>query len=208
MKKKKIKGLYAITPDGLSTELLLEKVREVIAGGARIIQYRNKSDDIAHRLWQADALAALAKAQDAVFIINDSIDLAWSTNADGVHLGKDDSDVAAARRRLPYKLIGVSCYGDLERAIEAEKLGADYVAFGSAFSSSTKPNASPVPLELYQEAVRRLSIPIVAIGGIKIDNAKQVIDTGVDAIAVISGLFEADNIRARAECFSQLFEIG
>lgn len=208
MNKKKIKGLYAITPDGLSTELLLEKVRDAIAGGARIIQYRNKSDDMANRLWQADALAALAKAQDAVFIINDSIDLAWSTNADGVHLGKDDDDVAAARRRLPYKLVGVSCYGDLERAIEAEKAGADYVAFGSAFPSSTKPNAPAVPLELYQEAVRRLSIPVVAIGGINVDNAKQVIDTGVDAIAVISGLFETDNIRARAECFSQLFEIG
>src|SRR5262245_41836 len=119
--KKKISGLYAITPEESSTELLLEKVREAIAGGARIVQYRNKCGDEVTRLWQVDALAALARSQDALLIVNDSIELARATNADGVHIGKDDGDVATTRALLPEKLIGVSCYADLNRAISAEK---------------------------------------------------------------------------------------
>jgi thiamine-phosphate pyrophosphorylase len=202
---KRISGLYAVTPDEPSTELLLEKVRQAIVGGARIIQYRNKSADQVTRLWQADALAALTRSQDVVFIVNDSIELARATNADGVHLGKDDGDVAAFRAVLPDKLIGVSCYAELDRAIAAEKAGADYVAFGAAFPSSTKPDAVRAPLELYRQAARRLSIPVVAIGGINVHNAKELIDAGVDAVAILSGLFDADDIRANAECISGFF---
>ncbi|HVK54098.1 MAG TPA: thiamine phosphate synthase [Burkholderiales bacterium] len=205
MNQKSINGLYAITPEEPSAELLLEKVRQAIAGGARTLQYRNKSADQVTRLWQAEALAAFAKSKDVVFIVNDSVELARVTDADGIHLGKEDSDVASAREALGDKLIGVSCYNDLDRAIEAEKAGADYVAFGAAFPSATKPNAVHAPLDLYRQAMRKLSIPVVAIGGITPNNAKALIDAGVDAVAVISDLFEANDIRARAELFSRLF---
>jgi thiamine-phosphate pyrophosphorylase len=205
MNQKSINGLYAITPDEPSAELLLEKVRQAIAGGARTIQYRNKFADQVTRLWQAEALAAFTKSRDVVFIVNDSVELARVTDADGIHLGKEDSDVATAREALGDKLIGVSCYNDLDRAIEAEKAGADYVAFGSAFPSATKPNAVHAPLDLYRQAMRKLSIPVVAIGGVTPNNAKALIDAGVDAVAVISDLFEANDIRARAELFSRLF---
>jgi thiamine-phosphate pyrophosphorylase len=202
---KKIRGLYAITPEESSTERLLEKVREALEGGARILQYRNKESDQVYRLWQADALASLARAREAIFIVNDSIELALATRADGVHLGKEDGSVAAARKALPDKIIGVSCYNDLNRAIEAQEEGADYVAFGSAFLSSTKPDAVHASFALYQNAIHRLSIPVVAIGGITMENAKKLVTSGVDAIAVISGLFDTDNVRFAAEYFSGLF---
>jgi len=203
---KKVKGLYAITPEVSSTEQLLEKIRQAMAGGARIIQYRNKSADQFTRLWQADALRSLTKAQDALFIINDSIELARATNADGVHLGKDDDDIATARKILPDRLIGISCYNDLDRALQAEKAGADYVAFGAAFPSPTKPDAVDAPLTLYRQASKLLSIPIVAIGGITIHNARELIDAGVDSIAVVSGLFDSEDVHATAKHFSALFQ--
>ena len=203
--KRKVSGLYAVTPDGLSTEALLEKVSQALAGGARIVQYRQKSGDAITHLSQADPLAALVKARQAIFIVNDAPALARSVNADGVHLGLLDADVAAARALLPDKLIGVSCYDDLERAVAAEKAGADYVAFGAAFPSLTKPAAAHASAALYREAKQRLSIPIVAIGGITVANAGALIDAGVAAVAVVSALFDAEDIAATAKQFSDLF---
>lgn len=202
----RLAGLYAITPDALSTELLLEKVRLAIDGGARVVQYRNKTADQVTRLWQADALASMLKARDVLFIVNDSVELARAVKADGVHLGQADGDIATARAALPDKLIGVSCYNDLDRAIAAEKAGADYVAFGAAFPSATKPHAVRVPLALYREAARKLTIPVVAIGGINLHNAREMVDAGVAAIAVVSALFDADDIAATARHFSDLFQ--
>jgi thiamine-phosphate pyrophosphorylase len=201
----RLSGLYTITPDESSTEVLMEKVRQAIAGGAQAIQYRNKTADQVTRLWQADALASLTRVQGVLFIVNDSVELARAVSADGVHLGKDDGDIAAARATLGDKLIGVSCYDNLERARAAERAGADYVAFGAAFLSSTKPDAVHAPIPLYQQAIRELSLPIVAIGGINAENACTLLNAGVDAIAVVSGLFDADDITARAAYFSDLF---
>ena len=206
MTKTKVAGLYAIAPEALSTEMLMEKVRLALDGGARVIQYRNKTADQVTSLWQADGLASLLKAKDVLFIVNDSVDLARAVGADGVHLGHADGDIAAARKALPNKLIGVSCYNDLERAIAAEAAGADYVAFGAAFPSTTKPGAVHAPLALYREAVRRLAIPVVAVGGINVHNAHGLVDAGVAAIAVVSALFDADDIAATASFFSDLFE--
>ncbi|MBA2689214.1 MAG: thiamine phosphate synthase [Burkholderiales bacterium] len=202
----KVSGLYAVTPDEAATEALLEKVRRAIAGGAGIIQYRGKNVDPVTRLSQAEALASLTRAQQTLFIVNDCAELAGRVGAGGVHLGRDDGDVAVARAVLPGKIIGVSCYADLARAIEAEKAGADYVAFGAAFASATKPGAAPAPLSLYREAKRRLRIPVVAIGGIDLKNAEQLIAAGVDAVAVISALFNANDITAAAKGFSDLFK--
>lgn len=203
---KRISGLYAITPDEPSLAVLLEKTRQVIAGGVRIIQYRNKSASPATRLKHALALAALARQHDVVFIVNDTPALALAINADGMHQGKNDGDLSAARTLLPQRIIGVSCYSDLSRALAAERAGADYVAFGSAFSSLTKPGAAQAPLALYREAVRKLCIPVVAIGGINTDNARALLDVGVAAVAVLSALFNADDITAKAREFCGLFE--
>lgn len=202
---RKISGLYAVTPDELLTELLLEKVRLAIDGGARAVQYRNKRAQPSLQLRQAEAMASLTRASGVLLIVNDSIELARAVDADGVHLGKDDGDVAAARVRLPNKLIGISCYDNIERAELAQKQGADYVAFGAAFPSSIKPNAVHAPLALYRDAASRLSIPVVAIGGINAHNVRDLVEAGVAAVAVISALFDAEDITAAAEEISSLF---
>lgn len=204
--KAQISGLYAVTPDEELTESLLEKVRLAISGGAKIVQYRNKGENEVTKLWQASALASMTKSHDVTFIVNDSVALARSANADGVHLGKGDVDIATARKALPNKLIGVSCYNDIDLAVAAEKAGADYVAFGAAFTSTTKPDAVYAALDLYKAAKQTLSIPVVAIGGITITNAHTLVQAGVDAIAMISGLFDTPDIRTTAEYFSNLFK--
>lgn len=205
MTRPRLSGLYAITPDEPSTEVLLEKVRRAIAGGARAVQYRNKAVDPVTRLLQAEALASLTRTQDVLFIVNDSVELALAVGADGVHLGKDDDTIVSARAVLGNKIVGVSCYADLDRARSAQRGCADYVAFGAAFPSPTKPNAVHAPIPLYLQAMRELSLPIVAIGGITVDNAHALVDTGVDAIAMVSGLFDADDVTATAAYFSELF---
>jgi thiamine-phosphate pyrophosphorylase len=202
-----IRGLYAVTPDQLMAEDTFGKIRMAIAGGARVVQYRDKTATPATRLVHALALRAVVKKAGALFIVNDSIELAVATDADGVHLGKDDIDPQAARMRLPGKLLGVSCYKDVARAIDAENCGADYVSFGAVFPSPTKPDAVHAPLALFHEAKRKLSIPVVAIGGITVANAGAVIAAGASAIAVISGLFDTDDIRARAADLSAHFTV-
>ncbi len=212
-----MRGLYAITPDTLDTVTLVEQVRHAIAGGASAVQYRGKrtSRDIARR--QAEAIRAATHATSTMFIVNDNIELALSVGADGVHLGRDDYDLSTfpqireqcarscSSRRF---LIGVSCYNELSRAETAVRAGADYIAFGSFFSSPTKPRAQRADLELIRLAKARFGTPIVAIGGITIDNAQQLISAKVDAVAVISGLFDAQNVEHRAREFSNLFTNG
>lgn len=204
--KQAISGLYAVTPDGDDTPALIAAVETALSGGARLLQYRNKSADPALRLTQARALLALCRKYRASFIVNDHLDLALAVNADGLHLGADDGSLAAARAELgPARLLGASCYDRLELALEAERLGADYVAFGSFFTSSVKPGAVRAPLTLLREAKRRLSVPVVAIGGITLENAPRLIAAGADGIAVISALFGADDVELAARRFSALF---
>lgn len=202
---KAIHGLYAITPDTDDSERLIEQVSAVLDGGARILQYRNKSEDQVRHLWQANILASLCKSRNALFIINDDVSLALAVGADGVHLGRDDGDIAAARARLgPAAIIGASCYDSLELAEQAVKAGASYVAFGAVFPSATKPAAVRAPLNLFA-AAKALGVPSVAIGGISAANAAEVIAAGADAIAVIGGLFDNDDPALAAETLSQLF---
>jgi thiamine-phosphate pyrophosphorylase len=205
MKTISIKGLYAITPDTADGEALLRQVEAVLKGGARVVQYRNKIEDAPH-LEMAMGIAALCRRFNAVFIVNDDVELALQTNADGVHLGRDDGDIAPARSSLGAdRIIGVSCYGSLARALEAQAAGADYVAFGSMFPSSTKPQAPHAPLTLLTEAQQALQVPIVAIGGITLHNAPQVVNAGADAVAVISAVFDTPDIAQAAQAFSNLF---
>lgn len=205
-KKVAISGLYAVTPDITDTNSLIRKVGRVLEGGARVVQYRNKTADENQRLAQARALVALCDEFGVPLIVNDSVEVARAGGAGGVHLGAEDAGIADARARLGGdKIIGVSCYTSIERALDAERAGADYVAFGSFFASSVKPVAPRASLTVLHEAKSKLRIPIVAIGGVTPDNAPQLIAAGADAVAVISGLFDAD-VRLAARRFTALFE--
>lgn len=204
--RNRIAGLYAVTPDIADTRDLLSRAEAVLAGGARLLQYRNKSASAALRLVQARALLALCWEYQVPLIINDHLDLALALDAHGLHLGAGDGSPAAARERLgPAKLLGVSCYNGLESALDAGRLGADYVAFGSFFPSRVKPGAVHAPLALLRQAKIQLSVPVIAIGGITLDNAPRVIAAGADGIAVISALFDAGDIQQAARRFGALF---
>lgn len=187
----RIAGLYAVTPDVDDTALLVAKVTWAITGGALMIQYRHKSATPSLKLDQARALAAACRGR-ALFIVNDDASLAHAVGADGVHVGEDDGAVAEARAIVGVgKIIGVSCYNDLARAQRMAAEGADYLAFGSFYASSVKPQARRAALALLQDA-RPLGLPLVAIGGITAANAGALIHAGVDAVAVISELFDHD----------------
>jgi len=201
-----IHGLYAVTPDISDTNVLLRRVRLALQGGAQVLQYRNKTADAALKLAQAQALGQLAREFKTTFIVNDDAQLAAQVDADGVHLGGEDGSVAAARALLgSSRIIGVSCYNRLSLAHEAVRQGADYVAFGAFFSSSVKPGAVKADLALLQAAREELDVPIVAIGGITLQNAASLIETGAEAVAVITALWNAQDIEASAHGFSTLF---
>jgi len=205
--KRKLAGLYAITPDEPRTDILVRKVDQALRGGASTVQYRNKTATPELRLEQARALATLCRAAGAAFIVNDDLELALELGADGAHLGADDGDLAAARRRLGQaKLLGASCYNRMELAEAAAHAGVDYLAFGSVFGSATKPGAVRVPLTIFAEARRGFDLPLVAIGGINLQNAPQVFAAGADAVAVISAVFDAGDIAASAAGFTRLHQ--
>lgn len=205
----RISGLYAITPDTQDTEGLLRKVRLALLGGVRILQYRNKTADAALRLKQAKALCELTREFVVPLIINDDVALAQQVDAGGVHLGSADRGTADARTLLGGgKLIGVSCYNRLPLAHEAVRQGADYVAFGSFFASTVKPQAVAATPDLLRQARRELNVPIVAIGGITARNGAQLLAAGADALAVISAVFDAPDVEDAAREFFHLFEQG
>jgi thiamine-phosphate pyrophosphorylase len=193
-----LRGLYAITNEKLIPETRFHQtIEQVLQGGASIIQYRDKSDDFDKRKKQATALRTLCNEYHALLLINDDLELAQLVNADGIHLGENDASISAARTLLGEDaIIGVSCYNQLELAIKAENEGASYIAFGAFFASPTKPAARVAKLDLINEAKTRLNIPVCAIGGIDLSNAKQVFDAGADMVAVISSLFSHPQIRS------------
>lgn len=200
-------GVYALTPECADTARLLQMVEAALKGGAAAVQYREKTGDVALRFEQASELLSLCRRYHAPLIINDDLRLADLTGADGVHLGREDASLREARVILgPEKIIGVSCYQSLEQAREAQAAGVDYVAFGSFYASPTKPAAVRAPLQLLHDA-QALKVPVVAIGGITLDNAVALIEAGADAIAVISALFDAPDIEAVAREMNRLFEI-
>jgi len=205
--KKRLKGLYAITDEKLiAEENFREAIESALQGGVRIIQYRDKSGDLQKRLQQASILRDLCTQYEATCIINDDIGLASAVNADGVHLGKDDTALSDARQELGEDaIIGISCYNDIELAVAAEKSSADYVAFGTMFSSPTKPEAVCAGPDIIAQSRQRLGIPVCAIGGITGENIQQLIQHQADMAAVISSLFAADDVRRTAERLSGHF---
>jgi len=191
---RRLRGLYAITPDIVDIALLVAKVDAAIAGGAQIIQYRNKSAAPALLRKQAAMLSRVCDGGGALFIVNDDVALAREVGAAGVHLGEDDGDVGRARAAGgEAMLIGVSCYNDLSRAKRLVGEGADYVAFGSFHSSLTKPGARRAEPALLRRA-KRLGVPVVAIGGITAGNGRALVEAGADALAVISDVFAHDDV--------------
>ena len=203
----RLRGPYAVTPDCADTADLVSRVEQALAGGVRLVQYRNKQADPALKRRQAQALLAACRRHGARLVVNDDLRLAVEVGADGAHLGREDGDLAAARAALGSgRLLGVSCYDEMGRAREAKRLGADYVAFGSVFASSTKPAATRASLTLIGAARAELAMPVAAIGGITLENAPLVIESGADLLAVISDLFDADDIEDRARAYCELFE--
>ncbi|MFK2878538.1 thiamine phosphate synthase [Rhodanobacter hydrolyticus] len=196
-------GLYAIT-DGPRTDLL-DVASQALAGGARVLQYRDKTTDTTRRHAEAVALKQLCDVHAVPLIINDDVVLAAATGAAGVHLGRDDGDVAAARAVLgDHSIIGVSCYDSFELARAAAAAGADYVAFGAFFPSPTKPHAVRASPALLRQSAT-LGVPRVAIGGITPDNAPSLVDAGADFLAVISAVFAMPDVCAAAQRFAHLY---
>ena len=197
-----MRGLYAITPDIADTALLATKVEQALKAGVAMLQYRNKIISKDKRLLQARELAPLARGYGVPFIINDDVEIALAVGANGVHLGKDDGDLAAARAKLPGRILGASCYRDLDQARAAVRAGASYVAFGSVFPSPTKPDAVRAPLSLFRS---ELGVPRCAIGGITRTNAPELIAAGADLLAVISDVFDAPDIALLVSQYRKLF---
>ena len=211
-----IQGLYAITDSTLLQGRLLASVEAALQGGAQVIQYRDKiapellgsalHKEQQRRHDEALALLALCRSHHAPLLINDDVELAANIKADGVHLGQSDGSLLTARARLGSDaIIGVTCHNQIGLARIAARDGASYVALGAMFSSGTKPLAQPCPLSVLTHARAQLALPLVAIGGITPDNAASVIDAGAQAVAVIASLWQAPDIRARAQQFSQEF---
>lgn len=210
--KAAIRGVYAITPDEANTDIMLAKVEAALQGGIHVLQYRNKLANHKLQTQQARLLLPMCRQYNVPLIINDSIKLCMTLDADGVHLGADDGNLAEARQRLgANKILGASCYNRLDLALAAAQAGADYAAFGACFASGTKPNAPVAALSLFNDAKRSVNIPLVAIGGITLQNAALAMTAGADAIAVVGALFNVNNnaqqiVRA-AQDFSAVFDM-
>ncbi len=198
------RGLYVITqPEHKSITQVVQAVEAALKGGAVMVQYRDKHPINAALL--AGQLLSVCRKYQVPLLINDSIELALTVGADGVHLGKQDGEIADARRRLgPEAIIGVSCYNDLDTAIAATRMGVDYVAFGRFFPSGSKPLAAPAEIETLIRARQILKTPLVAIGGILPENGGQLIEAGADLLAVIGGVFDSEPENA-ARAYQSLF---
>lgn len=186
-------GIYLITRENTSLPDLLAVVDQALHGGCVLVQYRDKSSAAEIRLAQAKALLKLCRVRDIPLLINDDVQLALACGADGVHLGKNDLGLAQARSLLGKNaIIGASCYDSLELAAKAKSEGADYLAFGRFYPSGTKPHAPAARLETIAQA-KALALPRVAVGGIDARNADTLIRLGVEYLAVLGAIFDAED---------------
>ena len=203
----KVGGLYVITDRQLiPRDHFVEAVEAAVRGGATMVQLREKETPRQEVIRLGRELLAVTRRYGALLIVNDHPAIAREVGADGAHVGREDPPVTEARATLgPEAIIGASCYGDAARAVAAEQAGADYVAFGTPFPSPTKPKRTDISLGIFREVKRQVKVPVFAIGGITVDNARQVIDAGADGIAVVSGVFAAPDVEAAARALAQLF---
>ena len=199
-------GIYLISDSkNLAIDDLLDKTEKILDVGISLFQFRDKNSKYEIKKSTALKLQTLCKKYNTLFIINDDVVLAKEISADGVHLGRDDMDINMARKILGDKIIGVSCYNNLEDAITAEIMGADYIALGSFFNSPTKPEARKIAIDLLPIAKSKLNIPVVAIGGITPENGKQLVDNKVDFLAIISGIYASTDIINSVKAYKNLF---
>lgn len=203
-----LSGLYVITDKTLiPRDSFIKTIEKTLIGGAKIVQLREKDTPEEEIIRLGKGLHEITRKYGVPLIINDSPLLAKEIGADGVHLGDDDSPIAEARKLLGSEaIIGVSCYGKIERGLQAEKAGAHYVAFGTPFFTPTKPERKPTQFEVLREAKRKITrIPIFAIGGINAENARSVLETGVDGIAVITSVFGSSDPEKASRDLASLF---
>jgi thiamine-phosphate pyrophosphorylase len=201
-----MRGLYLVTPDWDDTEKLLAASTQAIAGGARLLQYRHKTASDALRSEQASALLALCRRLNVPFIVNDHLDLCERIDADGIHVGGTDASVAEVRARLGHhKIVGASCYGDLQLARNAAAAGASYVAFGGFYPSRVKQYEVTTSADIIVQALSELSLPVCVIGGMTPQNARPLVTKGAHMVAAISSVFAADDHQAAAGAFADLF---
>ena len=202
----KSSGIYLISDyKNLAIDDLLDKTEKILDVGISLFQFRDKNSKYEIKKSTALKLQTLCKKYNTLFIVNDDVVLAKEISADGVHLGGDDMDIDMARKILGDKIIGVSCYNNLEDAITAEIMGADYITLGSFFNSPTKPEARKIAIDLLPIAKSKLNIPVVAIGGITPENGKQLVDNKADFLAIISGIYASTDIINSVKAYKNLF---
>ncbi len=205
-------GLYGVTPDWDDITQITHAIESAARGGLKILQWRHKTYPVTKRISMAHQILRVCRLNGVLLIINDNWRVAEAVGADGVHLGRDDDSPTAARAALGAEaIIGVSCYNDLERAKKLLDEGVDYVAFGAMYASQTKPHAvvaDPALLTQAQGLIanRNSQAKVVAIGGITVDNAPPLIAAGADSLAVVGGLFMANDIESTARAFGRAFE--
>ena len=201
-----VSGIYAITPDVGDTDELINIVDHALRGGVKLFQYRNKSADKKLKVEQAEQLLKLIRGHGGALIINDDLSILETVDADGLHVGGDDIGVEIARKALTKeKILGVSCYSDVKRAAWGERAGADYVAFGSMYKTTSKVHADNASLDTLRRACALCSLPVVAIGGINRGNLKEVVLAGADSAAIIQGIFGASDIFREAQLCRKAF---
>lgn len=201
-------GLYVVTPDWDDTQKLVDTTELAIQGGASLVQYRHKTASDALRLTQAKALQAVCREHNVPFIVNDYVALAADIDADGVHVGGTDMAVTNARAVMgPDRIVGSSCYGDMERAIAAQKEGASYAAFGGFYPSRVKKYAVTTSPEIIAQAKKIITIPVVVIGGMTPDNVAPLIAQGADMVAAVSGVYMQEDVAEAASLFCDFFRM-
>ena len=191
--------LYAITDrTWLNGGSLYEAVEESLKGGVTCLQLREKALDAKHFLEEGRQLKPLCRSYGVPLIINDNVDIALKSDADGVHIGQSDGDIAATRARIGNKILGVSA-STVEEALEAERAGADYLGVGAIFPTNSKNDAESVSLSTLRDICNTVSVPVVAIGGITLENVSLLNDSGICGIAVISAIYAQKDIQTAAE---------
>lgn len=202
-----LQGLYVISDDTLTPqESMLEQIELTLKAGVKIVQYRDKKSAYPLLKENAYKLQQLCRKYDALFVLNDAFEIAIEEGFDGLHVGKSDYENIEEIRKNFKGILGVSCYGNLEQAKKMQDIGVDYVAFGSFFTSPTKPNSAVVDFEVLGKAKEKLSIPICAIGGINSQNVEQIIKYKPDMVAVISDIWLAEDITEKSKFYMKLYE--
>lgn len=205
-KAHKLHGLYLVTPDWDDTRKLLEATELALKGGIALLQYRHKTADAAQRQEQAECLQALCRSYQVPFIINDHVELCMSLDADGIHVGGTDKSVADVRKMIgPEKILGASCYGDLQLALSAQAAGASYVAFGGFYPSKVKKYPVTTPPTIVSDWKAQGKVPSVVIGGMTKENSAPLVENGADMVAAISSIYLAGDPQRAVQEFNALF---